>query len=284
METIVQARYDFAKGAATAYGELPGVVAVALAGSTTSGATDAESDLDLYVYAAEPVDLAGRRGIAARYAIRSEIGNDAWEPGDEWIDARTGYKADVIYRTPAWIEDQLDRVLVRHQASVGYSTTFWHNLLHSVPLVDPDGWYLNLQRAASRPYPEALKRAIVARNWPLLRQAMSSYLNQIRLAAGRGDIVSVQHRVSGLLSSYFDILFAINEMPHPGEKRLLQFSVDGRLKLPCGMIGEIDALLRTQPGPAVVACAATLIDGLDTLLAEESLLPTDTQRSGQAKP
>jgi hypothetical protein len=225
-----------------------------------------------------------RREIAARSASRSEIGNDAWEPGDEWIDARTGFKIDVMYRTPDWIEDQLDRVLVRHEASVGYSTAFWYNVLHAVPLVDPGGWYRNLQHSARQPYPEALKRAIVAKNWPLLREAMSSYLNQIRTAADRGDIISVHHRVTGLLSSYFDILFAINGAPHPGEKRLLQFLIDGRLKLPPGMTAQIDDLVRAEPGPAVVARAETLIDGLDTLLAEESLLPFDVQQPHQANP
>lgn len=275
-------RHDFAREVAASYGTLPGVVAVALAGSTTSGASDANSDLDLYVYATEPVDLASRQAIAACYATRSEIGNDAWEPSDEWIDAQTGYKIDVIYRTPTWIEEQLDRVLIRNEASVGYSTAFWHNVLHSVPLVDPTGWYRQLQLSARRPYPEALKRAIVAKNWPLLRRAMSSYLSQIGLAVDRGDIVSVDHRVTALLSSVFDILFAVNELPHPGEKRLLEFVTNGQLTCPPGMAGQIDALVRAEPGPAVLAPAIALIDRVDALLAETSLLPDDDQAPGQA--
>ena len=275
MDRMRNEQRELATEIASLYGALPGVVAVALAGSFANAAADAESDFDLYVYAPEPVDLAARQQIVDRYASRSEIGNDAWEPGDEWIHARTGQKVDVIYRTPGWIEDQLERVLVRHEASVGYSTSFWHNVLHSEALVDPSGWYRQLQQTADQPYPDALKRAIVAKNHPLLREAMSSFLNQIRLAVDRDDGVSVQHRVTGLLGSYFDILFAVNELPHPGEKRLAPLVVEQGLAYPPGMPDRIDALLQAGTGPAVVSHADALIDGLDALLREQELLGSE---------
>jgi len=263
---------DLAIEIATVYGDLPGVLAVALAGSFAYRAADTRSDFDLYVYAPGLVDIASRLEIVERYAERGEVGNDAWEPGDEWIHARTGQKVDVIYRTPAWIEEQLDRVLVRHEASAGYSTSFWHNVLHSEALADADGWYRSLQQSANRPYPDALKYAIVAKNHPLLRESMSSFVNQIRLAVERDDSMSVQHRVTGLLGSYFDILFALNEQPHPGEKRLLQLVVEGGLERPPDLPERINGLLQAGTGPKVIAQADALIDGLDALLREKKLL------------
>src|SRR5690606_35735048 len=109
-------------------------------------------------------------------------------------------------RSPQWIEDQLDRVLIHHQASVGYSTCFWFNVLHSRPLYDPDGWYATLQHRARQPYPDALARAIVAKNHPILRTLRhSAYTHQLEHAVNRGDWVSIQHRITAILASYFDI-------------------------------------------------------------------------------
>jgi hypothetical protein len=270
-----------AASVAAAFADLPAVTAVALAGSGVSGVTDEQSDLDLYVYAGAPVAMADRVAIATSFATRPEVGNDFWEPGDEWIDAQTGRHVDVMYRTPLWIEEQLERVLVRHEASVGYSTCFWHNVLHSTPLFDRSGWYRALQAAARRPYPQPLRRAIIATNHPILRQTLSSYLAQIQRAVRRGDSVSIQHRVTALLASYFDVLFAVNELPHPGEKRLLQLATTRCTKTPPEMEAQINALLQTAARPAspvIVTHVNALLDSLDDLLAIEGLIPMSLRR------
>ncbi|HLL50031.1 MAG TPA: hypothetical protein VK356_05115 [Thermomicrobiales bacterium] len=268
---------DSAQRVASAFGALPQVIAVAMAGSRTTAAADDHSDIDLYVYAREPLALADRAAIATSFATHSEVGNDFWESGDEWIDAQTGRQVDVMYRTPAWIQEQLERVLVRHQASVGYSTCFWHNVLHSQALFDRTGWYGHLKDVATCPYPEPLQRAIIAKNYPMLRRTISSYLTQIERAVRRADSVSVQHRVSALLVSYFDILFAVNELPHPGEKRLLQFAATHCIKTPSHMETQINALLETAAHPAplaVIAYVDSLLDNLDAFLVDQELLPT----------
>lgn len=126
-----------------------------------------------------------------------------------------------MYRSPAWVEDELARVLHRHEASTGYTTAIWHNLQTSRILFDREGWLQGLVQRANQPYPEPLRQAIIAKNLPLLRQAHSSYLAQIEAAVLRGDAVAINHRIAAFLASVFDIIFAINRVPHPGEKRLL---------------------------------------------------------------
>jgi predicted nucleotidyltransferase len=250
----------------------PAVEAVALAGSRTGGHADPGSDLDLYVYAPQAPSMALRRA-AAEGGRGLELGNHFFEPGDEWTDVATGLGVDVMLRTPAWIEDQLDRVLVRHEPSVGYSTAVWHGVRTSAPLFDRRGWFAALQARASAPYPEPLRRAVVARNQPLLRRTQSSYLRQLERAAARGDGVAVNHRAAAFLASAFDTLFAVNRATHPGEKRLLAHAAASCPRRPEGLDRLVGALLEAVPGPGVVAAADALGEAIDRLLAEEGLLP-----------
>lgn len=261
-------RLDLARVTAAHYAALPVVTAVVLAGSLAAGVADDESDIDLYVYSTEALSLRDRRRIALEAADRADVDNQFWEPGDEWIDRQTGVKIDVTFRHPAWIEEQLDRVLVQHQASTGYSTCFWYNVLHSQALFDRDGWYARLQERAGQPYPEPLRQAVVAKNYSLLRQKLSAYAHQLEHAVDRGDRVSVNHRVAALLASYFDILFALNRLPHPGEKRLVRLVEDRCPLRPPRMREDVERLLRAEDAGALAAVDA-LVDELDIILAAE---------------
>jgi len=274
--TKSEAAFAVAQTIARRLAALSQVEAVALAGSRTSNFGDAESDVDLYVYVSEDIPLATRAEIAAG-SPRAEIGNATWEPGDEWIDGETGTPVDVMYRHVRWIEEQIDRVLVQHQASVGYSTCLWYNVLQSQALFDHDGWFEKLQRRAAVPYSPELRRAIIAKNYPLLRRNQSSYLHQIELAVKRNDPVSVNHRVAALLASYFDLLFAVNELPHPGEKRILQFAKAQSSRLPVDMEQEVSELVASvgQPDGGTADKVNELLDGLDELLVRERIVPKD---------
>src|SRR5262249_4743871 len=153
-----------------------------------------------------------RRTIGLEFADAVEI-VDFWGPGVEWDDQATGLHVDTIYFTTAWMEDQIDRVLTRYEAWLGYTTAFWHTVRISQGLFDRNDWFASLQRRASQDYPEPLVEAIIALNYPVLRDSSSSYMRQLEKAAERHDMVSLNHRTAALLASYFDILFAINRIP-----------------------------------------------------------------------
>jgi predicted nucleotidyltransferase len=262
------------------YRLLPQVEAVAMAGSQTAGTADDSSDIDLYVYLRSEIPLSVREEIATARAEYAEVDNRFWEPGDEWIDADTGIHVDVMFRSVEWIEEQLDRVLRKYEASVGYSTCLWYNVLSSQALYDRNGWFQGLQQAANQPYPEALRRAIMAKNYPILRRNLSSYQYQIERAVERGDLVSINHRTTALLASYFDILFAVNRVPHPGEKRLVKIASEQCTKLPIGMREGVTELIQAiaREDQRIIKKAEALIDALDDLLSAEGFDPAEVGR------
>jgi len=267
---------SLADSIAAEFSKLPQVVAVALSGSQTSDISDDLSDLDFYVYVSAEIPVEIRCDIAKKFSDRLEINNQFWEPGDEWIDKNYGIGIDIMYRCPAWIEEQLNSVLVKHQASVGYSTCFWWNVLKSKPLYDTDNWFRHLRITATQPYPEALRQAIIAKNYPILRNNISAYTHQIESATRRNDFVSINHRIAALIASYFDIIFAVNYLPHPGEKRLVQLANKFCDKLPKNMEQDINSLIVSlaaiENKQYILEKNNALIDSLDELLRNEKLL------------
>lgn len=254
----------------------PQVTAIVLAGSRTIRPADELSDFDIYLYVDREIHPDIREKIAIELSDRYEINNQFWEPGDELIDRETGCGVDIMYRAPEWIEEQLDRLLLEHQASVGFSTCFWWNVLTSEVLYDCSGWFQKLQETVDRPYPEALRQAIIAKNHPILRDNLSSFHHQLASAVSRKDSISVLHRTAALLGSYFDIIFAVNCIPHPGEKRLLELAKSWCAKLPKDFDRQIETVTncvsRSGDNSSILAATDELIDSLDELLIEENLI------------
>jgi len=209
--------------------------------------------------------------VAQRGASRADMNLQFWDLGDEWIDGPAGIEVDVIYWDTAWITEQIDRVLVHHQASVGYTTCLWNTVRNSLPLYDRGDWFARLQAQCQCPYPEPLQRAIIAKNYPILRDVIPAYLHQIEKALQRKDAVSVNHRVAALLASYFDVLFALNAVPHPGEKRLLEIATERCAKRPLEMREQVERVLRlaATEDMALIQVVNRLIDDLDALLLKE---------------
>jgi hypothetical protein len=258
----------------------PTVEAIAIGGSSAAGAGDQQSDIDLYVYTAGTIPLAARAALVAEMgASRADLDLKFWDLGDEWFDATTGIEVDIMYWEPAWIEGQLNRLWQEHQASLGYTTCLWHTVRYSRGLYDRQGWFEALQRQSAQPYPEPLRQAIVAKNHAVLRNVIPSYAHQIEKASQRADRVSQNHRVAAMLASYFDVVFALNRVLHPGEKRLVAWAQANCAQLPVGMAASIEKVLQAacQVGESLPVAVHALIDPLDDLLREEGFDPASSQ-------
>ena len=199
---------------------LPQIEAIALGGSRAGNCFDEKSDYDVYLYCTASIPEETRREILEKYCSYMEIGNSFWELEDN-CTLRTGTDMDILYRNLDDFCGGLSYVVEQCQPYNGYTTCMWHNLLTCKILYDREGRLAAAKARFQVPYPQELKRNIIHRGWKLLHEAMPAYELQIAKAIDRGDLVSVNHRVAAFMESYFDVIFALNEQTHPGEKRLI---------------------------------------------------------------
>lgn len=203
------------------FGKLPEVDAIALGGSRAGEVFDEKSDYDVYLYCTGDISEAVRKEILNKYCSFMEIGNHFWEYEDN-CTLNNGIDIDILYRNLEDFCEDVASVVEGCEARNGYTTCMWHNLINCKIIFDRQG---NLKRAKERfsvAYPPELKKNIIDRNMRLLCQAMPAYTTQIEKAVKRKDAVSINHRTTAFLESYFDVIFAMNELTHPGEKRLIQ--------------------------------------------------------------
>jgi len=246
------------------------VEAIALGGSLRSSTTDADSDIDMYIYWNEPIPVETRANLMEQMggASRADLGLTFWGDGDEWYDKATGIEIDLVYFDAHWMEAQVHRVAFEHQASMGYTTCFWYTVRHSSNLYDPSGWFHRLQSNTQIEYPPELRQNIIELNYPVLRDIIPSYANQIKKAVKRRDLVSINHRIAAFLASYFDILFALNHQLHPGEKRLLEKAQMLCDSVPENMVVDVQMLLESgsQGKANTNQFVEQLVDRLDVIL------------------
>ncbi|MGN1294795.1 MAG: nucleotidyltransferase domain-containing protein [Bacilli bacterium] len=205
------------------------VEAICLGGSRASGLNDDKSDYDVYVYYKNKISLEERREILKLNCKYMEIGVSYFEEEDDCI-LNNGIIIELIYRNINEFCEIVDKTLLNSNASLGYSTCFFDNIVHSKVLFDRNDLYQQMVNKLAL-YPESLRQNIISKNMEMLHGVIASYDAQIIKAYKRGDLVSVNHRISAYLASYFDIIFAINKIYHPGEKRLVEI-----VKKKCNLI------------------------------------------------
>ncbi|WP_406038625.1 DUF4037 domain-containing protein [Succinimonas sp.] len=229
-----------------AYAALEDTVAVAIGGSLASGEGTPSSDMDIYVFVRKDLPAEVREKLIKPLSSRYETGGDYFGPGDEFLYDAMNRECDVMYWSTAWFTDTVKSSWERCQPQNGYTTAFLYTLKNFVIVYDTDGWLASLRDMVQGEYPEDLMRNIVSRNLMLMKdKPFSSYYEQIEKAVRKNDLVSVNHRIAAFLASYFDALFAMNRIFHPGEKRQVSHALKYCSRLPADFRECLDELLGT---------------------------------------
>ena len=221
------------------------IQALVLGGSRTTERIDEKSDYDFYVYSETGIDQNVRHKILSKHCKYFEIGNSYWELEDNG-QLNCGIDFDIIYRNPRQFVKTVADVVENHNPYNGFTTCLWHNVLNSKIIFDKDDMFKKIKERFSIPYPKKLKENIIKRNMALLCDSVVSYDKQIKKAIYRKDLLNLNNRVSAFLASYFDVIFAINELPNPGEKRIMEICLNKCNILPNGFEKNIKDLIQNM--------------------------------------
>ncbi len=229
------------------YKSFPEVVAIAVGGSGANKTSDGLSDIDLYVFVGKDIPISCRKELVKEYSSKFEVGGEYFGSGDEFFVDQLNQQLDVMYWNKDWFNQVVENVWQKHYPSNGYTTAFLFTLNNFQIIYDKDNWLINLQKSIQTEYPQELKENIIKRNMMLIKEKpFASYYEQIDKAIKRNDLVSINHRIAAFLASYFDIIFAVNELFHPGEKRLIQYAKNNCNILPKDFEENINQLLTSS--------------------------------------
>ena len=244
---------------------IEGIQALILGGSRAAERTDEKSDYDFYVYSENGIDRNNRRKILSKYCQYFEIGNEYWELEDNG-QLNCGIDFDLVYRNLQQFVKTVADVVEKYNANNGFTTCLWYNVLNSKIIYDKNDVYKKIKERFTVPYPEKLKENIIKRNMVLLSDSVVSYDKQIKKSIYRKDMINLNNRISAFLASYFDVIFAINELPNPGEKRIMQICLNECSILPDGFEGNVNNLIQNNAESGILETINNIIDELKKIL------------------
>ena len=223
------------------------VSAISIGGAEKANTADNKSDIDLEIFVDRGIPVEKRLEIIKKYSSKYEAGCEYFGSGDEFFVDKLNLPVDILYADVNWIENTVKNVWEEYTPSNGYTTCFLFTIKYGESLYDKNNWLSDLKKRLDTPYPKQLKQNIIKRNMMLLKdKPFFSYYEQIEKALYREDFNSVNHRISAFMASYFDIIFANNELLHPGEKKLVKYALEHCKILPENFTENIKELL-TQP-------------------------------------
>lgn len=220
-----------------------GLAAIALGGSRGRGTAGPNSDYDvgLYYGRERPLDVVALRQAIAPLVDDPSMtvtGIGEWGPwviGGGWLTIG-GQEVDLLYREITSIHGVIDearqgRFTMDYQVGHphGFCSVIWMGEVDTCRVLsDPDGVLAHLKRR-TRPYPEPLRQALVARfGWEV-----GFAIDNAELAARRGERTHIAGCAYRALCCIAQVLFAlngrylINEKGAVAESATFPVTVDG---------------------------------------------------------
>jgi hypothetical protein len=263
---INETRSDVLARLVPAVSAITGVVALSLGGSSGSKLSDHESDLDVYVFWMPPLPSSAER--SAQLAAVADDGSlrvDVHSWGLEDHLHVGGTKIELVYTHLGDLQAHIERAYGEGLRDEGYTTSLLHTVASGQPLHDPGGVLTAIRARLRAEFPDPTRRYVLRYHPPLLR----FYLAHIAQAQRRGDLLFVQHRRYTVQMMFFNMLFALNRVYNPGEKRLLTH-VD-RCAIQPPRTGErwLATTRLTADDPSLPAELESLVDNLITLIEQD---------------
>jgi hypothetical protein len=246
---------------------------IAVGGAHAKGAADAESDLDIYLFAEDALPRAEResRVLELCPGVQNIV---SWGDDGPLLQCGTDFDHRGL-RVECWLRNTelIERAIAESQAGtvrrewVTWTTTgfYSHCTLSDVsamiPIDDPDG-ILARWKALVSTYPPKLRETIVqtrlqaARFWPGNFHYSS--------AVERRDVIYATGIVQQVVHNLIQVLFAVNERYFPGDKKLSS-ALAHLDRVPENLTARIEALIFPGERPSVALLQRQQADLLSLL-------------------
>jgi predicted nucleotidyltransferase len=203
------------------------IFAILCYGSFAEGSVDEKSDVDLLVIAEDIPKPSLRQKIYSLSTTQDLIlnksfgtwGVPAFAPvNDELIFLEK--KIELAYNTTTWVENAVEEITSKGLSQLSdfpfRAYTFLGLLDNALSLFEKDNYFTTLRRKLY-PFPQKLKKAIIAENLPLF---LENFSDLKEIAERNVGVLAFEFYLFRAIDALIQLLFAINEVYDPASKRI----------------------------------------------------------------
>ncbi|MCL1844913.1 MAG: DUF4037 domain-containing protein [Defluviitaleaceae bacterium] len=246
----------------------PEVDAIILGGSRAGDFADSDSDYDVYAFVNGDISAKKRNSALRDTCYCADLDRRHW--GGHWDDCvlKSGLPLEITYWNLAATRENLQNHLQKFIPWNGYTTCICHVVFNAKVLYDPKNLFADIKNEFDMPYPDELRENIIRTNREVLDGITPSYMFQLERAIRRGDIFKTSHVLTSFAAAYFDIIFALNRLYNPGEKKLIEICKRTCDILPVDFEKNLQRLF-TARDEKILPVAKDIVKNLDAVISEK---------------